>query len=146
MKETKSFVPQPLSQRVYGGFVYWLSILAALICTVAEFLTVALPGRNNLNPQYLFSAIWQGKSPSEVWQTVGKGFPGGHFWMHTFTYGDGLLQFGLVVGCASAGIALFATAIAYATQKPRALGWAAVSLLICIMIGLAAIGVYQQGT
>ncbi|HEY90378.1 MAG TPA: hypothetical protein G4O07_00965 [Dehalococcoidia bacterium] len=139
-----NYLIQPVSQRVYGSFVYWLSIIASLICAIAPVLAVAFPSRNIINPHYLFTAIWEGMTPSEIWQTAGNGFPGGHFWVNNLTLGDGLAEFGLVIGCYCAGVALCATAITHMTLQPRSFGWALVSIIIAAMITLAATGVYQQ--
>jgi hypothetical protein len=145
VKGNKNQVHLPLSYSVYGVIIYWISIIAALICTLAPILAIAFPDRNVLNPEFLFSTIWQGKKPDAVWQTVGGGFPGGHFWIHNLTYGDGIVQFGLVLGCSCAGIALLGTAIAYLKERPRSYGWTVLCLVISTLIALAAAGIYQQG-
>jgi hypothetical protein len=144
MEEAKDHPTQPSSQCVYGGFVYWLSLIASMICTLAPVIAIAFPGRNIMNPYYLFSAIWEGKEPDLVWQRVSGGFPGGHFWLNSLTYGDGLIQLGLVLGCSSAGVALVATAIVYIKQKPRSYGWALACLALATLVSLAAVGIYQQ--
>lgn len=140
----RDYLIQPLSQRVYGDFVYRLSIIASLFCAVAPVIAVTSPGRNIINPHYLFSAIWEGMEPSAIWQAVGSGFPGGHFWLNHLTYGDGLAEFGLALGCYSAGVALLATAVTHIMKQPRSFGWALASIAIATLITLAATGVYQQ--
>ena len=131
-------------QRVYGEVAYWFSIVAALICTIAPIVTVAFPGRNVVDPHFLFSAIWAGQGPEAIWGGAAGGLPGSHFWLRNLSSGDGMIQFGLELGCCSAGIALLATAIAYLKRKPRSWGWAAASLTIAILVTLAALGIYQQ--
>ena len=143
MKGNRNQVQLPLSYRVYGVIIYWISIIAALICTLAPIVAIAFPNRNLLNPEFLFSTIWQGEKPEAVWQTVGGGFPGGHFWIHNLTYGDGIIQFGLVLGCSCAGIALLGTAISYIMEKPRSYGWAVVTFLVATMVFLSAVGIYH---
>jgi len=144
MKGNKDQVQLPLSYHVYGAIIYWISIVAALICTLAPIVAIAFPNRNVLNPEFLFSTIWQGKKPDAVWQTVGGGFPGGHFWIHNLSSGDAVIQLGLELGCCCAGVGLLATSISYLTQKPRSYGWALAALVIAVFIALAAAGVYQQ--
>jgi hypothetical protein len=136
---------QPLANRVYGSLIYWLAIAAAVICILAPLLTMAFPQRNVLDPQFLFSTIWQGAKPEVVWQTASGGFPGGHFWVNHLLYGDGIMQFGIVLGSSAAGIALLGAVIAFLRQKPKDYFWVSLSLIICIMIFLAAIGIYTQG-
>jgi len=133
----------PLAQIVYGGIVYWLCIIAAFICTMGSVLAIAFPDKNFMNPHYLFFSIWEGNSPEAVWQQVGGGFPGGHFWLNNLNTWDGVTQFGLVVGCACAFLALLGTSIAFLREKPRSYGWASVSLLIALMVILSAVGVYH---
>ncbi len=141
---SKPEIPQPLPQVAYGRLAYWLSITAALICTLAPIIVIALPERNVLDPHFLFSAIWEGKNPEAVWQAGGQGFAGGHFWLSNFSSGDALVQAGIVLGCCSAGFGLLAAAVAFLKVRPRAYGWAAAALVIVIFIALAAVGIYQQ--
>jgi hypothetical protein len=65
------------SQRLYGEIVYWVTIVAALLCLVGPLVAMANVERNVLNPHYLFAAIFDGKSPEEVWKAGGGEFPGG---------------------------------------------------------------------
>ncbi len=131
-----------LPQIVYGELIYWFSIIAAIICTIGPVIVMAFPDNNVMNPHYLFSTIWESKSIEAVWQEVWE-FPGGHFWLHNLTTGDGFTQFGLMVGCASAFPALVGTAIAYLREKPRAYGWALISLWVALLVILSALGIYH---
>lgn len=107
----------PRAQTVYGAIVYWVTILSCIICMVGPVISVANPEKNVLNPYKLFNAIFEGKDAQTVWQEVGGGFPGGHFYFKNFTYGDGFTQFGLALGCSVALWALVAAAFAYASEK-----------------------------
>ena len=71
----------PKAQTVYGAIVYWITIVSCLICMVGPVISVANPENNVLNPYKLFNAIFQGKDAQTVWQEVGGGFPGGHFYL-----------------------------------------------------------------
>jgi len=133
----------PLPQIVYGKFIYWLSIIAALVCTIGLVLGIVLPDKNFMNPHYLFFNIWEGNNPEAVWQEVGGGFPGGHFWLHNLTVGDGFTQFGLVIGCGCAFLALVVTAIAFLKEKPPSYGWALVSFFVALMVLLSMLGIYH---
>jgi len=133
----------PLSQIVYGRCVYWLCITAAVICTIGPVVAIVFLDNNFMNPHYLFTAIWEGKSPEMIWLQVGNGFPGGNFWLHNLNTGDGFIQFGLVIGCSCASVALMATAIAFLRQKPRSCRWALLSFGIALLIILSAMGTYQ---
>jgi len=142
--DNNKLLKQPLPNRLYGNIIYWVSIIAAIICIIAPVISLAFPDRNVLDPQFLFSTIWEGAKPAEVWEAAGNGFPGGHFWLNNLTYGDGLIQFGIVVGGSCAGFSLIGAAIGYLRQKPRSPGWALAALVICVFILLSAIGVYSQ--
>ena len=132
-----------LPRVVYGRFIYLLSIIAAMICTIGPVIAVVYRDKNFMNPHYLFFAIWQGKDPETVWQEIGGGFPGGHFWLHNLTTGDGFTQFGMVIGCSCAFVALVGTAIAYFRERPRAYGWAVLSLWVALLVILSALGIYH---
>jgi hypothetical protein len=56
-----------LPQRLYGEIVYWVTIGAALICTVGPFLAMADKDRNVLDPHFLFANIFNGEKPEGVW-------------------------------------------------------------------------------
>ena len=133
----------PLTQIVYGRIVYWLCIIAAFICTIGTVSAIAFPDRNLMNPHYLFFIIWEGNNPETVWQQIGGGFPGGHFWLHNLNTWDGITQFGIVIGCSCALLALLGASIAFLREKPRSYGWALVSLCVASLVLLSAVGIYQ---
>jgi hypothetical protein len=93
-----------------------------------------------LNPYKLFNAIFQGKDAQTVWQEVGGEFPGGHFYLKHFFYGDGFTQFGLALGCSVALWALIGSAIAYASEKNYLYFF--IALWVCIMVALSMIGIF----
>jgi hypothetical protein len=126
---------------VYGRTIFWLVIVAALINAIGPLMAMAYPDNNMLDPQRLFAAIWAGSSPDTVWQTAGGGFPGGHFWLRYLNTWDGFMQLGLVIGCASAFLALLPTAMAFLREKPRSYGWALISLLVSATAFSAALGI-----
>ncbi len=143
MEKTKISFTRSSPQLIYGMCVYWLSIIAAMICAAGPVIAVAFPDRNLMNPYYLFYSIWQGKTAEAVWQEVGGGFSGGHFWLNSLTTGDGFIQFGLELGCACACVGLIGAGIAYLRGKCRAYGWALVSFGVALVIVLSALGVYH---
>jgi hypothetical protein len=109
----------PRAQLIYGEIIYWVTIVACLICMVGPAIAVAVPENNVLNPYKLFDAIFEGKTAAQVWDEVGGGFPGGHFYLDReyAVYGDAITQLGLALGCASAFFGLLAAAVAYASEK-----------------------------
>ena len=130
----------PGPQVVYGKVVFWLCIVAASISVIGPVLAVAFPDHTFMKPQYLFPAIWEGNGPEAVWQQAGGEFPGGHFWISSLDTWDGITQLGLVIGMASAFLALLAASIAYLLERPRSYGWAMASLLISLTVLTSAMG------
>ncbi len=129
----------PRVQNIYGSIVYWVTIGACIICMIGPVISVANPEKNVLNPYKLFNAIFEGKDPQTIWQEVGGGFPGGHFYLKYFTYGDGFTQFGLALGCSVALWALIVSAFAYASEKIYL--YVFLSLWVSAMVALAMIGI-----
>jgi hypothetical protein len=129
----------PRANTVYGAIVYWITIISCLICMVGPVISVAFPENNALNPYKLFNAIFEGKNAQQVWQEVGGEFPGGHFYLKNFTYGDGFTQFGLALGCSVALWALIATAIAYSKEKIYL--YAGLAVWVSIMVALSMVGI-----
>ena len=131
-------VPDP--QLVYGKVIFWLVVVAASINVIGPTLSITFPDNNLMNPQRVFAAIWQGNNPEDVWQVAGGGFPGGHFWVNHLDTWDGLTQLGIVIGCAGVFLALLAAAWAFLRVRPRAYGWALVSVIASSMVLLSAVG------
>jgi hypothetical protein len=129
----------PRAQTVYGSIVYWITILSCLICMVGPVISVANPENNVLNPYKLFNAIFEGKSAQTVWQEVGGEFPGGHFYLKKFFYGDGFTQFGLALGCSVALWALIAAAVAYSSD--RIYLYVGLALWVSALVALSMIGI-----
>ena len=107
----------PRAQIIYGEIVYWITILSAIICMIGPLISMIDIDNNVLNPHYLFASIFEGQDAATIWKEVGGGFPGGHFYLSKFTYGDGFTQFGLALGCSVALWGLIAGAISYFTEK-----------------------------
>ena len=129
----------PRAQIIYGAIVYWITIISCLICMVGPVISVASPENNILNPYKLFNAIFEGKDAQTVWQEVGGEFPGGHFYLKYFSYGDGFTQFGLALGCSVALWALIATAFAYASDKIYL--YVILALWVSALVALSMIGI-----
>ena len=131
----------PRAQLVYGEIIYWLTVVACIICMIGPVISMASVKNNVMNPHYLFAGIFEGKNTETIWQEVGGGFPGGHFWFKNFTMGDGFTQFGLALGCSVAIWALLAAAIAYLAEKVYF--YVILSLWVALLVGLSASGILQ---
>lgn len=134
----------PLSQRTFGESVYWLSVVAAIGCMVGPVIALLAVDSNVMNPHYLFASIFNGNSAEVVWQEIGGGFPGGHFWVNQIFSGDGFTQFSVALGCASALPAMIATALVFMFKKEeRSLLWVLISLAIGALITVSMLGLVQ---
>lgn len=135
----------PVAQIVYGEVVYWLCVIAALVCCVGPWLAMSNVDNNVLNPHYLFGAIWEGVAAPGVWGLSGGEVHGGHFWLSHFFKGDGFTQFGLVLGGSVALPALVAAALCYLFDKPRQILWVCLSMWVAFMITISCTGVVSLG-
>jgi len=128
-------------QTVYGEIVYWVTIFSAIICMIGPVVSMSNPDNNILNPHYLFSGIFDGKDAATIWEEVGGGFPGGHFYLSNFTKGDGFTQFGLALGCSVGLWGLLATAFVYIKEKNYT--YVVLSLWVSLLISLSMIGIVK---
>ena len=134
----------PVSQLVFGEFIYWLSVVAAIVCSIGPVIALLFVDSNIMNPHFLFASIFEGNTVDIVWGEVGGGFPGGHFWIDRILTGDGFTQFGLVIGCASALPALLATALVFTFRREeKALIWVFFSLAIAALCAISILGLFS---
>jgi hypothetical protein len=99
------------------------------------------PEKNIMNPQFLFTAIFDGKDAETIWEEVGGGFPGGHFYWDHLSYGDGFTQFGLALGCSSALWGLLAVAYVYLREKNYL--YTILALWVAGLVCLSAFGIVR---
>jgi hypothetical protein len=129
----------PKAQIVYGGIVYWITILSCILCMIGPVISVAAPENNVLNPYKLFNAIFEGKDAQTIWREVGGEFPGGHFYLKNLKLGDGFTQLGLAMGCSVALWALIASAIAYASE--RNYFYTVLAIWVAGLVALSMVGI-----
>jgi len=60
----------PLSQRVFGALVYWITILAALFCILGPLIAFIGLDSNIINPHYEMSNIFNGMKPNFTLQDL----------------------------------------------------------------------------
>ncbi|MCG8618698.1 MAG: hypothetical protein MI802_20960 [Desulfobacterales bacterium] len=128
----------PQAALKYGAIVYWVTIVSCIICMVGPVIAVAFPTNNVLNPYMLFDAIFQGKDAATIWNEVGGGFPGGHFYLSHLNYGDGITMLGLALGCSVALWALLVSAVEYAKEKSYT--YVIMSIWVCALVALSLLG------
>jgi len=133
----------PKTNIVYGEIIYWITVVACIICMIGPVIAMANVDNNVLNPHYLFKAIFDGKDAQTVWEEVGGGFPGGHFYFKNLTKGDGFTQLGLALGCSCAFWALLASAISFLREK--AYLFILLSLFVSGLIFVSMTGLVNMG-
>lgn len=140
--ETLRMPVMPISQIVYGEIVYWVTIVAAMICIIGPALAIII-GNNVMDPSFTYGAIFAGKSASDVWAlSQTGGFPGGHFYVSNLLTGDGFTQFGLALGCGVALPGLLGATIAFA--KSKSFGFVVLSLWVAALIFFSASGIVSM--
>ncbi len=133
----------PKVQILFGEIVYWVTIGAAIICSIGPLVAMLDPGDNVVNPYFLFASIFAGKTAPEVWAQAAGGFPGGHFYFNHLTTGDGFTQFGLALGCSVALWGLVAVSFVY-LLKERSVLYGVLSLWVAALVLLSAIGIVEM--
>jgi len=128
----------PREQIIYGEIVYWVTIAAAIICMIGPVIAMSNTDNNVLNPHFLFAKIFEGKDAQTIWEEVGGGFPGGHFYLKKFTFGDGFTQFGLALGCSVALWALITVAISYFAERTYL--YVFLSLWVALLVFVSMVG------
>ncbi len=129
----------PRSQLVYGEIVYWVTIVACIFCMIGPVISMKNVDNNVLNPHFLFAGIFEGKSAETIWEEVGGGFPGGHFYLDNLSLGDGFTQAGLALGCSVGLYGLIAVSFLFIKEKNPL--FAFLSLWVALLIVVAMLGV-----
>lgn len=130
------------SQLVFGESVYWLCVVAAIVCMIGPIIAMLSVDGNVMNPHYLFASIFKGNTANAVWEEVAGEFPGGHFWLDNIATGDGFTQLGLVIGCGCALPALMATTMVYLfKRKERSYIWVLFSFGTAALITISLLGI-----
>ena len=133
--------PIPVSGIIYGEFVYWITILGSVIAIVGA--TIAMFGvPNYLDPSYVFSAIWEGKTTTEIWEGAVGANPQGHWYLSRLGHGDALAMFGLALGVFSVIPGMIGAMIAMYRKREVLFGtFTLIAVVLCItsLVGLIQI-------
>ena len=87
----------PLAGVVYGDIIYWITILATIVVIIGSVVTFVTTS-NYIDPNYLLSAVWQGKNVEEIWVGAVGAQPNGHWYLQHLTTGNGLTAGGIALG------------------------------------------------
>ena len=138
--------PKITESQLYFGTVYhWIVFMACLISLITPVFILLYPHSNILNPNLVFNAIFEGKTPTEIWEAAGVSFQAGDFWklfFGNFFTPDGIATFGVVFGCSVALWALIPAVWQFA--KGKEYFYVCVSLFVMALIALAMSGLVSM--
>jgi len=141
MTETEEKPEISFAGRVYGEIIYWGTVLGSIISIIGSIVTFVTK-RNYINPAYLLSAIWQGKSVKEIWEGATGSLPNGHWYLNHIFTGNGLAMAGLALGVFVVVPAIFGAAIFLFKEKKPVFGILAIIagvITIASMLGLVSV-------
>jgi len=134
----------PLYNIVAGDILYWLCIIAAIICMIGPCISILFPENNVANPYKIFDLVWKGEKAEKIWvETTKEGkYPGPHFWIKNITKGDGITQLGIWLGCSCALPAAFISGLIFLFKREW-IYWL-ISLWVSFMIFFAMLGIIEM--
>ena len=106
----------PLAGVVYGDMIYWGTIAASVLTLLGQTINFVTT-HNYMSPNYLLSAIWQGKSVEEIWVEGAGALPQGHWYLAHLSTGDGLTTAGLALGVFTVIPAIAGAAVVLLRQR-----------------------------
>ena len=135
-KDHKDDMPVvPLAGIVYGDMVYWGTIFGTLLTIIGSVITFTTTN-NFIDPSYLLSSVWEGKTVEQIWQGTALGAnPDGHWYLGEITTGNGLTMLGLAIGVFSVTPSIIGAAVVLFREKEVLFGSLA---LISAAITIAA--------
>ena len=128
------------SHRLFGDIPYWVVVACCAAAFVLPVWMLAMPGNNVLDPFMVFSKIFNGAAPDEIWAGSAAGrFPGAHFYTDHFGKADSLAMLFVNIGC---GYGLFGLAPAAIYQLAKEKDWfcAVLGAILSVLILLSALG------
>ncbi len=108
------------AQQIFGSVVKYITMVSCLISLVAPVFILLFPKANTLNPNLIFSAIFEGKKASEIWTIAGVPFEQGSYWTLFFRdifTPDGFATFGIALGCSVTAWALIPAVVIFIKKK-----------------------------
>jgi hypothetical protein len=129
------------SHIIYANIVHVITIVSAIMSLFVPIAILLLPEANVLNPNKIFSAIFSGASPREIWEMSSTGFfPGAHFYLQYPASPDAWAMLGINLGCA---VGLFGLIPALAYQLAKERDWVEITagVLLALLILFAIAGI-----
>lgn len=120
---------------VYGDIIYWCTIIASIVVLIGSFITFTT-SNNYIDPSYLLSSIWQGKTVDEIWQGAVGASPNGHWYLSVLGTGNGLTAAGIALGVFGVTPAIIGSSIFLFKEKQKFYGSLAVVAAIITVFAM----------
>lgn len=131
----------PLSHRVYGNIVHWLTILSAIMALFAPIFILVSPSNNILNPNIIFGQIFSGANLETIWAgSALGGLPIGHYYLQNLGAADSWGMIAIAIGC-SVGLWGLIPAIVIQIVKERDWLYAVLGTALLALIAFAMFGI-----
>ena len=127
----------PFAGIVYGDMVYWITIAATVMVLAGSIITFVTTN-NYIDPSYMLSAIWEGKTVEEIWQGAIGAQPNGHWYLPHLTTCNGMTAGGIALGVFSVIPAVIGSAIILFREKERLFGFLAVIAALITTLAIAS--------
>ena len=126
----------PVSGVVYGDIVYWITIAATIVVILGSIISFVTTN-NYIDPNYMLSAIWEGKNVEEIWVGAVGAQPDGHWYLPHLTTGNGLTAFGIALGVFSVIPGIIGAA--YYLFKERQILFGSLAVISAIITSVAVV-------
>ncbi|WP_455222352.1 hypothetical protein [Kaarinaea lacus] len=128
--------PPHLEGVIYGDIIYWVTILASVLVLVGSMITF-VTGNDYIDPNYLLSSVWEGKSVDDIWIGAVGAPPDGHWYLSVLTTGNGMTMGGIALGVFSVLPAIVVSGIVLYNKKEYL--YAILAAIAAIVTGVAVV-------
>jgi hypothetical protein len=139
-KRDESFQDRPVapfSGIIYGDIIYWGTIIATLVVLAGSIMSF-VSQTSYIDPTYLLTAVWEGKSVEDIWKDAVGVQPDGHWYLWQLSNDTGLTVAGIALGVFSVVPGIIGAAIYMFKEKQFLYGsLAAVAGVITIYATIA---------
>jgi len=127
----------PIAGVVYGDIIYWGTIAGTFIVIAGSIMTFVTKN-NYIDPNYLLSSIWEGRTVEEIWTGAVGAQPDGHWYLSQLGTGNGLTAGGIALSIFSVIPGILGAAFVLFREKQVLFGSLAIVgaiIILAAMIG-----------
>jgi hypothetical protein len=125
----------PLAGLVYGQIIYWGVMLGSLV-VIAGSILAFITRDNYVSVSYWLSAVWDAKTPSQIWEGATGSLPMSHWYFRHLMTGDGLTAAGISLAVFSVVPALFLSAFILFKEGEQLYGFLGLLCGIIVLTGV----------